>query len=65
MIPFPDISPNLFEIELFGLTLALRWYALAYIVGLLFGWWIVRRAVISALTSGNSSAQWKRQATAS
>lgn len=26
---------------------------------------IVRRAVISALTSGNSSAQWKRQATAS
>lgn len=45
MIPFPDISPNLFEIELFGFTLALRWYALAYIVGLLFGWWIVRRAV--------------------
>ena len=45
MIPFPDISPNLFEIELFGLTLALRWYALAYIVGLMFGWWIVRRAV--------------------
>ena len=26
---------------------------------------IVRRAVISALTSGNSGAQWKRQATAS
>jgi len=26
---------------------------------------IVRRAIISALTSGNSSAQWKRQATAS
>ena len=26
---------------------------------------IIRRAVISALTSGNSSAQWKRQATAS
>lgn len=26
---------------------------------------IVRRAVISALTSGNSNAQWKRQATAS
>jgi phosphatidylglycerol---prolipoprotein diacylglyceryl transferase len=45
MIPFPDISPNLFEIELFGTTFALRWYALAYIVGLMFGWWIVRRAV--------------------
>ena len=47
MIPFPDISPNLFEVELFGFTLALRWYALAYIVGLLFGWWIVRRAVMA------------------
>ena len=45
MIPFPDISPNLFEVELFGFTLALRWYALAYIVGLMFGWWIVLRAV--------------------
>jgi phosphatidylglycerol---prolipoprotein diacylglyceryl transferase len=47
MIPFPDISPNLFEIQLFGYELALRWYALAYIVGLLFGWWIVRRAVLT------------------
>lgn len=45
MIPFPDISPNLFEIELFGFTLALRWYALAYIAGLLFGWWILLRAI--------------------
>jgi phosphatidylglycerol:prolipoprotein diacylglycerol transferase len=45
MIPFPDISPNLFEIELFGTTLALRWYALAYIAGILFGWWIVLRAI--------------------
>lgn len=47
MIPFPDISPNLFEIELFGTTFALRWYALAYIAGLMFGWWIVLRAVRS------------------
>jgi phosphatidylglycerol:prolipoprotein diacylglycerol transferase len=45
MIPFPDISPTLFEIELFGFTLALRWYALAYITGILFGWWIIQRAV--------------------
>lgn len=47
MIPFPDLSPNLFEIELFGFTLALRWYALAYIAGLLFGWWIILRAIRS------------------
>jgi phosphatidylglycerol:prolipoprotein diacylglycerol transferase len=45
MIPFPDISPNLFSFELFGIEIALRWYALAYIVGILFGWWIVLRAI--------------------
>ena len=33
MIPFPDISPEIFSIELFGINLALRWYALSYILG--------------------------------
>jgi phosphatidylglycerol:prolipoprotein diacylglycerol transferase len=42
-IPFPPLSPEIFSVELFGLTLALRWYALAYIVGLILGWWIVTR----------------------
>lgn len=42
LIPFPDIDPALFSVEIFGRTLALRWYALAYIVGLLLAWrWIV------------------------
>ncbi len=45
MIPFPDLSPTLFEVEVFGLTFALRWYALAYIAGIMFGWWIILRAV--------------------
>ena len=45
MIPFPDISSVIFAIEVFGVTLALRWYALAYIVGLLIGWRLVTRAV--------------------
>lgn len=45
MIPFPDISPNLVSFELFGFEIALRWYALAYIVGILFGWWIVLKAI--------------------
>ena len=45
MIAFPDISPNVFSVDLFGHELALRWYALAYIIGLLWGWWIVVRAV--------------------
>lgn len=45
MIPFPDISPNLVSFQLFGTEIALRWYALAYIAGILFGWWIVLRAI--------------------
>lgn len=41
MIPFPQISPEIFSIQLFGIELALRWYALAYLVGLLIGWRIM------------------------
>ena len=44
-IPFPDISPDLFSITIGGVTLALRWYALAYISGLLAGWWLILQAV--------------------
>lgn len=44
LIPFPDISPEIFSISLFGMTFALRWYALAYIVGILVGWRLVLRA---------------------
>lgn len=40
-IPFPDISPEIVSFEIHGVTLALRWYALAYIAGLLIGWRIV------------------------
>ena len=45
MIPFPDISPFLISFEVGGTTYGLRWYALAYIVGLLVGWWIILRAI--------------------
>lgn len=44
-IPFPDISPVIFSISLFGMTFALRWYAMGYIVGILIGWWIATRAI--------------------
>lgn len=33
MIPFPDISPELFSFTMFGTEIALRWYALSYIAG--------------------------------
>ncbi|MEL6450631.1 MAG: prolipoprotein diacylglyceryl transferase [Pseudomonadota bacterium] len=41
MIPFPDISPEIFAISVFGMEFALRWYALAYIVGIVIGWRLV------------------------
>jgi len=41
MIPFPDISPEIFTISLFGGEFSLRWYALSYIVGILLGWRLV------------------------
>ena len=44
-IPFPDISPELVSVELFGVEFALRWYALAYIVGIVIGWRLAVMAV--------------------
>ncbi|RMH48387.1 MAG: prolipoprotein diacylglyceryl transferase [Alphaproteobacteria bacterium] len=41
VLPFPDIGPEIFAIDIGPVHLALRWYALAYIVGLLAGWRIV------------------------
>ncbi len=38
-IPFPDIDPNAFVIPV--LDLPIRWYALAYIAGLIAGWRII------------------------
>lgn len=40
-LPFPDISPEIFTIELGDFSFSLRWYALAYIVGLIIAWRIV------------------------
>lgn len=41
MIPFPEISPDIFSITIAGREFALRWYAMAYLVGLLLGWRII------------------------
>ncbi|WP_170788183.1 prolipoprotein diacylglyceryl transferase [Ruegeria lacuscaerulensis] len=38
VLNFPDLSPELFSISLFGMEFALRWYALAYIAGILIAW---------------------------
>ena len=47
-IPFPNITPEIFSVEVFGVTVALRWYALAYIAGLLIGWRIILRLIGTA-----------------
>lgn len=44
-LPFPDIGPDLLSVTIGGVSFALRWYALAYIAGLLIGLWIVRAAL--------------------
>ncbi|MBP1805705.1 prolipoprotein diacylglyceryl transferase [Rubellimicrobium aerolatum] len=44
-IPFPDISPEAFSFTVLGWHLAVRWYALAYIAGILLGW----RLAVAAL----------------
>ena len=47
VIPFPEIDPAIFTIEIGGFAFSLRWYALAYIAGLVLGWrmmvWLMRR----------------------
>ena len=44
-LPFPDIGHEVFSVDVFGFHLALRWYALAYIVGIVIGWRICVRAI--------------------
>ncbi len=43
-LPFPMIDPVLVE---FG-PIQIRWYALAYIAGIVIGWWLARRMVAMA-----------------
>ena len=40
-IPYPRIDPTAFAIGPFSV----RWYALAYVAGLVFAWWHVRKVV--------------------
>ncbi len=44
VIAFPNIDPTLIEVGPF----AIRWYALAYIGGIILGWWLARRLMALA-----------------
>lgn len=38
-LPYPEIDPVLIRLG----PLVIRWYSLAYLAGLLFGWWYIKR----------------------
>ncbi|MDR3495778.1 MAG: prolipoprotein diacylglyceryl transferase [Ancalomicrobiaceae bacterium] len=53
-LPFPNFNPNAIDLGQFHLTwpvdmvlgpFAVRWYALAYIAGIVLGWWYIRRLI--------------------
>ena len=43
VLPYPEIDPALFTLALGGYEFSLRWYALAYIAGLILGWRLMVR----------------------
>ncbi|MBD3764467.1 MAG: prolipoprotein diacylglyceryl transferase [Rhodobacterales bacterium] len=60
-LPFPALSPEVFSVTVFGVTLALRWYALAYILGMLAGWRLVLAAVRQPALWGGTSPMTAEQ----
>ena len=45
IIPFPGFGNEIFSLDIGTFSFALRWYALAYIIGIIIGYRIVLRAV--------------------
>lgn len=60
-IPFPEIGPDIFSFDLFGFTLALRWYAMAYIVGIIIGWRLIVAAVARPALWGQDGPAMTRE----
>lgn len=42
MIPFPNISPDLFSISLLGFNFTIKWYALSYIFGFVAAFYVMK-----------------------
>lgn len=45
MLPFPQIDPVALAFDIGPLHLQITWYSLAYVAGLLGGWWMALRAL--------------------
>ena len=59
LLPFPNFDPVLVHLG----PISIRWYALAYITGLLIGWWGMRRLVrrpppVASLTQVDDFLTW-------
>jgi phosphatidylglycerol:prolipoprotein diacylglycerol transferase len=54
-IPFPIVDPVLIEIG----PIAIRWYALAYIVGIFLGWWYAKTLVRNQAIWGPAGSPMK------
>lgn len=59
-IPFPNIDPVLIQIG----PVAIRWYALSYIAGLLLAWWYILRLLKTERLWAGAPFNGKAQATA-
>ncbi|MBV8800602.1 MAG: prolipoprotein diacylglyceryl transferase [Alphaproteobacteria bacterium] len=60
VIPYPRIDPVLVHLG----PLAIRWYAISYIVGILSGWWIIGRTLRDRSLWSNPPFDGKAPATA-
>jgi len=60
LLPYPQIDPVLVHIG----PLAIRWYALAYIAGLLLGWWLILRELRQTSLWANPPFKGKAPASA-
>ena len=56
LLPFPNIDPIAIQLG----PLAIRWYALAYIAGIVLGWWGVVRLLRQKRFTG-SHTTYQRQ----
>ena len=52
MIQFPDIDPIAFRLG----PLAIRWYGISYVVGIMLGWWLLLRRAAQSATGWTSDA---------
>lgn len=56
VLPFPMIDPILLQVG----PLAVRWYGLAYVTGILLGWWYARRLVANPAIWSGKTAPFKQ-----